>query len=101
MIAGHFCSPSPGNRAVSPHRNPHFLKGIPMRVKQLTLSASVLFMLFGVVALSSYPLLAGDKANVLHSFNRNGNGGDSPVAGLILDNAGNLYGTTRVSNGTG
>jgi uncharacterized repeat protein (TIGR03803 family) len=34
------------------------------------------------------------KENVLHSFNCNGSDGSDPWAGLILDAAGNLYGTT-------
>jgi len=37
---------------------------------------------------------------VLHSFYPNG-GGDNPSAGLILDSAGNLYGTTGYSGNSG
>lgn len=36
--------------------------------------------------------------NVLHNFNNNGKDGTTPVAGVILDSAGNIYGTT-VSGG--
>jgi uncharacterized repeat protein (TIGR03803 family) len=32
---------------------------------------------------------------VLHSFNENGRDGYSPYAGLMMDAAGNLYGTTN------
>jgi uncharacterized repeat protein (TIGR03803 family) len=41
----------------------------------------------------------GWTEEVLHSFNRNGNDGVGPYAGVILDQAGNLYGTT-VGGGT-
>jgi uncharacterized repeat protein (TIGR03803 family) len=34
------------------------------------------------------------KENVLHSFNADGADGTNPLAGLIFDTAGNLYGTT-------
>ena len=37
----------------------------------------------------------GWKEKVLHNFSRNGPGGRFPFAGLILDAAGNLYGTTE------
>jgi len=36
----------------------------------------------------------GWTETVLHSFNNNGTDGESPLAGLIFDAAGNLYGTT-------
>jgi uncharacterized repeat protein (TIGR03803 family) len=36
----------------------------------------------------------GWKEKILHSFSHNSNDGFDPVAGLILDAAGNLYGTT-------
>lgn len=38
---------------------------------------------------------------VLHSFNRDGKDGYFPEAGLILDAAGNLYGTTSSGGGSG
>jgi hypothetical protein len=72
-----------------------------MRIKQLTQSAAVFFALFGLAALAPYPLFAGSKANVLYNFNDTGGGGYYPVAGLIFDKSGNLYGTTSFANATG
>jgi len=36
----------------------------------------------------------GWKGKVLHSFRRNGRGGEAPIGGVVFDAAGNLYGTT-------
>jgi uncharacterized repeat protein (TIGR03803 family) len=38
---------------------------------------------------------------ILHSFKNNGQDGRSPLAGLIFDSAGNLYGTTAVGGTSG
>jgi uncharacterized repeat protein (TIGR03803 family) len=46
---------------------------------------------FGFIAMTT-PAFAAGKEKVLHSFN--GRGGNTPVASLIFDAAGNLYGTT-------
>jgi uncharacterized repeat protein (TIGR03803 family) len=45
----------------------------------------------------------GWKETILHSFNSNGIDGNQPAAGLVMDSAGNLYGTTwsRGSYGQG
>jgi uncharacterized repeat protein (TIGR03803 family) len=47
-----------------------------------------------------YKLDASAHFTVLHNFT-GGNGGDNPVAGVIRDSAGNLYGTTSNYYGTG
>jgi hypothetical protein len=38
---------------------------------------------------------------ILHSFNNNGKDGTFPVAGVIVDSAGNLYGTTSAGGTSG
>ena len=38
---------------------------------------------------------------VIYSFNYKDSGGSQPTAGLVIDAAGNLYGTTYFGNGTG
>jgi uncharacterized repeat protein (TIGR03803 family) len=38
---------------------------------------------------------------ILHSFNNNGSDGYQPYAGLTLDSAGNIYGTTRLGGAFG
>src|ERR1700675_2950426 len=54
---------------------------------------------FGMTALLASIMLTGAHAaaqieKVLHSFYSNGNAGYNPSAALIIDAAGNLYGTT-------
>jgi uncharacterized repeat protein (TIGR03803 family) len=55
--------------------------------------------LFVVGAMSSAASQAGTET-VLYSF-KGGSDGAAPAAGLILDKAGNLYGTTSRGGGTG
>ena len=38
---------------------------------------------------------------MLHSFNNNGGDGYRPYGGLVMDNAGNLYGTTYLGGAHG
>jgi uncharacterized repeat protein (TIGR03803 family) len=42
-----------------------------------------------------FKLSAAGEETVLHSFSGKGSDGNSPQAGVILDSAGNLYGTTQ------
>jgi uncharacterized repeat protein (TIGR03803 family) len=44
---------------------------------------------------------AGWTETILHSFSLTGKDGNFPSGGLILDNAGNIYGTTTFGGGTG
>jgi uncharacterized repeat protein (TIGR03803 family) len=62
--------------------------------KALLISVATFVVICGFFATAS-PALAADKEDkerVLHNFN--GNDGIEPLAGLIFDAAGNLYGTT-------
>jgi uncharacterized repeat protein (TIGR03803 family) len=47
------------------------------------------------------PTATGYNATVLHSFSPNGVDGFGPMSGVILDNAGNLYGTTEFGGNGG
>ena len=47
-----------------------------------------------------YKLDTSGNLTVLHSFTNSGGDGAQPVAGLILDKAGNLYGTTQLGGGS-
>src|ERR1019366_4493772 len=46
--------------------------------------------------LSVTATFSGQQDMVMHSFGRSGNDGQNPLANLISDSAGNLYGTTSV-----
>jgi uncharacterized repeat protein (TIGR03803 family) len=55
-------------------------------------------LLAGALALTALIPLSGAQAqnfDVLYAFPLNGNNGIDPVAGVTMDSAGNLYGTTR------
>ena len=45
--------------------------------------------------------IASGKETVLYSFGANSTDGQNPIAGLIMDSAGNLYGTTVVGGANG
>ena len=52
---------------------------------------------FGVV----YKLSKTDRETILHSFAENARDGEAPQSGVILDSAGNIYGTTLQGDGVG
>src|SRR5664279_2753958 len=74
-------------------------KGVrPMRGKRLSIGLTVTLLIF-TVSLFMTSTWAAAQERVLHNFNNNGTDGTFPQAGLIVDGAGNLYGTT-VDGGT-
>jgi uncharacterized repeat protein (TIGR03803 family) len=50
-------------------------------------------MVAGAVLIMNAPVIA-QQYKILHNFNCTGNGGCAPAAGLVFDDAGNLFGTT-------
>ena len=68
--------------------------------KRLVLIIVVFAVVFGFL-ITATPLLAASKEKVLHSFNNNGTDGFETQAPVILDAAGNLYGTTPEGGGSG
>jgi uncharacterized repeat protein (TIGR03803 family) len=63
--------------------------------RPLILFVAAFTIVFVFLTIAS-PLFAAskEKEKVLHNFRGNGNDGSYPLAGLIFDAAGNLYGTT-------
>jgi uncharacterized repeat protein (TIGR03803 family) len=57
-------------------------------------------LVIGIATLLMMPARAASKYKVLYKFT-GGNDGEFPPAGLILDQAGNLYGTTAWGGGAG
>ncbi len=62
-------------------------------------NALILALMFVTTMIAS-PAAQAHTLTVLHSFTNNGDGGD-PLAGLTMDQAGNLYGTTSEGGGAG
>ena len=56
---------------------------------------------FGTVFKLSPQAGGGWTQTVLHNFNATGTDGQNPIGGLILDSAGNLYGTTQLGGAYG
>jgi uncharacterized repeat protein (TIGR03803 family) len=69
------------------------------RLRAVTIALAIAIMLVPAVV-AARAQAQTYKETVLHSFSYNGTDGDIPLAGLIRDAAGNLYGTT-VTGGTG
>jgi uncharacterized repeat protein (TIGR03803 family) len=72
-----------------------------MRRKEFLIRPTVLLAIIAVSTLTVATRAVAQQETLLHSFNDNGTDGFYPVAGLIFDAAGNLYGTTeRGGSGT-
>jgi uncharacterized repeat protein (TIGR03803 family) len=67
---------------------------------KLPIGLTVLLATLAMTALVIATPAAAQEEKVLHSFNNGASGGSYPYSGLILDKAGNLYGTTGFG-GTG
>jgi uncharacterized repeat protein (TIGR03803 family) len=69
-----------------------------MPSKKLSIGMSVVLGMFAATLLGAGTRAAAQQEQLLYSFNDNGKDGTDPAAGVIMDSAGNLYGTT-VSGG--
>jgi uncharacterized repeat protein (TIGR03803 family) len=67
-----------------------------MRNRNLPIARVAALSIFAVTVILTGMPASAQQENVLHSFNINGRDGYIPSASLILDPAGNLYGTTPV-----
>ena len=66
-----------------------------MRGKKPSVEFIVVLAMVAMATLMTGTPAAGQTGKLLHSFSGSGNGGSDPLAGLIFDGAGNLYGTTH------
>lgn len=71
-----------------------------MPSKKLSFSHSALFIIFSLVLLAAGTRAAAQQETVLHSFPSSTRDGINPEADVIMDSAGNLYGTST-QGGTG
>jgi uncharacterized repeat protein (TIGR03803 family) len=74
--------------------NPKLVAEFPMQPTKIT---STIVVALAVVLMSAPNLSAADKERVLHTFK--GTDGGAPDAGVIFDDAGNLYGTVQGGSG--
>ena len=74
-------------------RIPHSVTSFSTRQVTCTAQRLVAVLMGMVLFLNSCPPKAAGRRSVLYSFT-GGSDGSQPFAGLIFDNAGNLYGTT-------
>jgi hypothetical protein len=71
-----------------------------MRPHYPWIAASCILALFGMLPVFSSSTPPAGREKVIYSF-QGGTAGASPMSDLILDSAGNLYGTTELGGGTG
>jgi len=71
---------------------------LTMRSQNLRLASSLIVAL---VVLATVARTAAQQEVVLHNFGTNSEDGIGPVGGLLLDSAGNLYGTTTAGGAYG
>ena len=68
------------------------MRTVQMRSKNLILSTALAWLLTAIV-FGTVPFVQAQTFTVLYSFTGGADGGD-PLAGLVVDSEGNLYGTT-------
>jgi len=72
-----------------------------MQTQKLSIGFAALLAIFAVTMLTTATPAAAQSERVLYSFNPDSQTGLIPLAALILDAAGNLYGTTGIGPGNG
>jgi uncharacterized repeat protein (TIGR03803 family) len=65
-----------------------------MPSRKLSIGMTVVLAMFAATVLGAGTRAAAQQEQLLYSFSDNGRDGVDPVAGVIMDSAGNLYGTT-------